>query len=97
MGFQSVDFGVNISVGEDGPHFGECIFRQSYFYLYSVSHLASGVIVKPNYLKVSTCLFLSHTIILLIKNYNVHDGPPFYDLTLNLNLRKKKAQEGEKN
>ena len=30
--FQSVDFDVNsdISVGEDGLHFGECVFRQYY-------------------------------------------------------------------
>ena len=30
--FQSVDFDVNsdISVGEDGLHFGECVFRQCY-------------------------------------------------------------------
>ena len=35
-GFQSVDFGVNfdISVGEDGLHLGECVFRQSYSFLY---------------------------------------------------------------
>ena len=36
VGFQSVDFGVNsdISVGEDGLHFGKCVFRQSYYFLY---------------------------------------------------------------
>ena len=40
--FQSVDFGVNsdISVGEDGLHLGECVFRQSYFFLYAC--VASG-------------------------------------------------------
>ena len=35
--FQSVDFGgVNsdISVGEDGLHLGECVFRQGYSFLY---------------------------------------------------------------
>ena len=36
VGFQSVDFGVicDISVGEDGLHFCECFFRQSYSFLY---------------------------------------------------------------
>ena len=58
VGFQGVDFGVNsdISVGEDGLHLGECVFRQS---CSSMSHLASGIIVKPRYLKVSTCFVLS--------------------------------------
>ena len=34
IGFQSVDFGVNsnISVGEDGLYFGECVFRQRYLF-----------------------------------------------------------------
>ena len=33
--FQSVDFGVNsdFSVGEDGFHLGECVFRQSYSFI----------------------------------------------------------------
>ena len=36
VGFQSVDFGVNsyISVGEDELLLGECVFRQSYSFLY---------------------------------------------------------------
>ena len=61
VGFQRVDFGVNfdISVVEDELYLGECVFRQSYFFFISVSHLASGVIVKPRYLKVSTCFILS--------------------------------------
>ena len=54
----SVDFGVNfdISVGKDGLHLGECVFRQSYsfFIIIFVWHLASEVIVKPKYLSVST-------------------------------------------
>ena len=61
VGFQSVDFGVNseISVGENELHLGECIFRQSYSCLFIyVSHLASGVIVKPKYLKGPTCFKL---------------------------------------
>ena len=34
--FQTVDFGVNsdISFGEDGLHLGECVFRQSFSFLY---------------------------------------------------------------
>ena len=41
--FQSDDFGVNsdISVGEDGLHFGECVFRQKYSFLYFC--VASGI------------------------------------------------------
>ena len=36
VGFQSVDFGVNfdISVGEERLRLGECVFRQSYSFLY---------------------------------------------------------------
>ena len=36
VSFQSFNFGVNsdISVGEDGLHFGECVFSQSYSFLY---------------------------------------------------------------
>ena len=36
VGFQSVDFGVNldISVGEDGLHLGECVFRQTILFLF---------------------------------------------------------------
>ena len=58
---QSVDFGVsfNISVCEDGFHLGECVFRQNNFFFISVSNLASGVIVKLKYLKVSHCFILS--------------------------------------
>ena len=43
LGFQSVDFGVNsdISVGEDGLHLGECLFIQSYSFLYFC--VASGI------------------------------------------------------
>ena len=43
LGFQSVDFGVNcdISVGEDGLHLGECVFRHIYSFLYFC--VASGV------------------------------------------------------
>ena len=43
VGFQSVDVGVNseISVGEDGRYLGECVFRQSYTFLYL--YVASGV------------------------------------------------------
>ena len=42
-GFQSFHFGVNsdISVGEDGLHLGECVFRQSCSFLYFC--VASGV------------------------------------------------------
>ena len=59
MGFQSVDFGVNfdIFVGGDGLYLGECVFRQNYSFLYFC--VAYGVIVKPKYLKVSTCFILS--------------------------------------
>ena len=41
--FQSVDFGVNsdIFVDEDGLHFGECVGRQSYYFLYLC--VASGI------------------------------------------------------
>ena len=58
--FQSVDFGVNsdISVGADGLHLGECIFKAILFSI-SVSHLVSGVILKPKYLKVPICYILS--------------------------------------
>ena len=62
---QSVDLNVNcdISVGEDGLLLGECVFRQSYFFLCnSGSHVASGIIlvfVKSRYLKVPTCFILS--------------------------------------
>ena len=63
VGFQSVDFGVKsdtcISVGEDGLLFGECVFRQSYSFLYFWSHLAYGVVVKHKYLKEPTCFILS--------------------------------------
>ena len=43
VGFQSVNFGVNsdISYGEDGLHLGECVFRQSYSFLYFC--VASGI------------------------------------------------------
>ena len=43
VGFQSVDFGVNFdtSVGGDGLHLGEYVFRQSYFFLYFC--VASGI------------------------------------------------------
>ena len=36
VGFQSVDYGVDsdISVNEDGLYLGECVFRQSYHFLY---------------------------------------------------------------
>ena len=59
VGSQSVDFGVNsdISVGEDRLHFGECVFGQSYSFIYLC--VAFGVIVKPKYLKVPTCFILS--------------------------------------
>ena len=42
VGFQRVHFGVNfyISVGEDGLHLGEWVFRQSYSFLYAC--VASG-------------------------------------------------------
>ena len=60
--FHNVDFGVSFdifSVCEDGLHLGECVFKQTIFFFISVSHLASGVIVKPKYLKVSNCFILS--------------------------------------
>ena len=43
VGFQSVDFGINldIAIGEVGLHLDECVFRQSYFFLYFC--VASGV------------------------------------------------------
>ena len=43
IGLQSVDFGVNsdISVGEDRLHLGECVFRESYSFLYVC--VASGI------------------------------------------------------
>ena len=43
VGFQSLDFGINfdISIGEDGLHLGECVFIQSYSFLYFC--VASGV------------------------------------------------------
>ena len=43
VGFQSVDFSVNsdISIGKDGLHLGECVFRQSYSFLYF--YVASGI------------------------------------------------------
>ena len=43
VGFQSVDFGVNfdISVGEGGLNLGDCVFRQSYPFLYFC--IASGI------------------------------------------------------
>ena len=43
VSFQRVDFGVNfdISVIEDGLHLGECVFGQSYSFLYFC--VASGV------------------------------------------------------
>ena len=43
VGFQSVDFGVksDISVGVDGLHLSECVFRQSYSFLYFC--MASGM------------------------------------------------------
>ena len=61
VGFQRIDFGVNsdISVGEDGLLLGECVFRQSFFFFISMSHLAPGVSVKSKYLKVPTCFILS--------------------------------------
>ena len=36
VGFQSDDFGINsdISIGEDGLHLRECVFKQSYYFLY---------------------------------------------------------------
>ena len=36
VGFQSVDLGIysDISMGEDRLHLGECVFRQSYSFLY---------------------------------------------------------------
>ena len=45
--FQSVGFGVNsdISVGEDGFHGGQCVFRQSYSFLYFC--VASGIGAMP--------------------------------------------------
>ena len=51
VGFKSVDFGVNsdISVGEDGLRLGECMFRQTVLFFISVTHLASGVTVKPKF------------------------------------------------
>ena len=60
-GFQSVNFGVNsdISDDEDGVYLGECVFYNAILFFISVSHLASRVIVKPNYLKVSTCFILT--------------------------------------
>ena len=41
---QSVGFGVNsdISVGEDGFHLDECVFRQSYSFVYF--YVASGIL-----------------------------------------------------
>ena len=43
VGFHSVGFGANsdISIGEDGLHLGECVFTESYSFLYSC--IASGV------------------------------------------------------
>ena len=34
VGFQSVDFDVNSDISVDGLHFGECVFRQSNYFLY---------------------------------------------------------------
>ena len=58
LGFQSVYLGVNfdISVGEDGLHLSCTVsLDEAILFFVSVAHLASGVIVKPKYLKVSTC------------------------------------------
>ena len=61
IGFQGVDFGVksDISVEEDGLHFGEYVFKQSYFFFISVWHLTSGIILKLKNLKAPTCFILS--------------------------------------
>ena len=62
VGFQSADVGVNfdISVDEEGLHLGECVFRRSYSFLhFCVASGASGVIVKPKYLRVPSCFILS--------------------------------------
>ena len=58
---QSVDFGVNfdISVGEDGFHLGNVSKDKAILFFTSMSHLASGVIVKSKCLKVPTCFILS--------------------------------------
>ena len=40
-GCQSVDFGADISVGEDELHLDECVFKQSYSFLYF--RVASGI------------------------------------------------------
>ena len=60
VSFQTVDFGVksDISAGKDGLHVEECVFRQNYSSLYFCDAYSAGVILKPKYLKVSTCFIL---------------------------------------
>ena len=57
VSFQSVDFSVNsdISFGEDGLHIGECVFRQSYSFLYfcvafGIWSYCDAHVFKGNYL-----------------------------------------------
>ena len=51
VGFQGVDFGINsdISVGGDGLHFGECVFRQSYSFLYFCVVSGIWIYCEPKY------------------------------------------------
>ena len=60
-GFRSFNFGANsdISVGEGRLYLSESVFKQGYSFLYFCVSPDNGVIVKPKYLKVPTCVILS--------------------------------------
>ena len=61
VGIQKVDFGVNsdISVRKTDFILVNVSLEKAILFFIPVSHLASGVIVKPKYLKMTTCFILT--------------------------------------